>query len=461
MDFKDQIRFIGSTITKTKDRITTEEATKNAFIMPFIRALGYDVFNPLEVVPEYTADVGIKKGEKVDYAIFKNNELILLIECKKIDSELNIDNESQLFRYFTSSHAKFAILTNGETYKFYSDTEDTNRMDNKPFLQFDITKIKENQIRELKKFCKDNFNSDEILDSAITLKYSNSVREILISELKEPSEDFVAFFVKKTGNRASKKIMEQFSEIVKITFKQFIDDSVTDRLQNALKEEVKKENINEEELQENSSTEDSKIITTEEELEAFRIIKAILIAKIPADKITYKDSQSYFAILYGTKRTNWICRLVLNENKKVLTFPNGEHFKIKDINELYEYKEKFIHSSVERLNNDHSCDKEDLKKKLTVLFQDGTQICETKSIDTFIKSIEKIGFERVISLGLKCRKVDLISKQKQVIETNDDRNDMVREYKGYFIVSNSSTEHKIKLLKEISDKLALNLKIEI
>lgn len=255
--------------------------------------------------------------------------------------------------------------------------------------------------------------------------------------------------------------MEQFSEIVKITFKQFIDDSVTDRLQNALKEEVKKENINEEELQENSSTEDSKIITTEEELEAFRIIKAILIAKIPADKITYKDSQSYFAILYGTKRTNWICRLVLNENKKVLTFPNGEHFKIKDINELYEYKEKFIHSSVERLNNDHSCDKEDLKKKLTVLFQDGTQICETKSIDTFIKSIEKIGFERVISLGLKCRKVDLISKQKQVIETNDDRNDMVREYKGYFIVSNSSTEHKIKLLKEISDKLALNLKIEI
>lgn len=48
--------------------------------MPFISALGYDVFNPTEVIPEFTADVGTKKGEKVDYAIKKDDKIIILIE---------------------------------------------------------------------------------------------------------------------------------------------------------------------------------------------------------------------------------------------------------------------------------------------------------------------------------------------------------------------------------------------
>ena len=83
MDFIEEIRNLSGRITKQKDLIQTEEATKNAFVMPFINLLGYDVFSPTEVVPEFTADVGTKQGEKVDYAIFKDNEVIMLIECKK------------------------------------------------------------------------------------------------------------------------------------------------------------------------------------------------------------------------------------------------------------------------------------------------------------------------------------------------------------------------------------------
>lgn len=71
MDFQDYVKQISENIPKIKDQILTEEATKNAFIMPFIQALGYNVFNPLEVVPEFTCDIGTKKGEKVDYAIMK------------------------------------------------------------------------------------------------------------------------------------------------------------------------------------------------------------------------------------------------------------------------------------------------------------------------------------------------------------------------------------------------------
>jgi len=133
MDFKDQIKQLGERVIRLKDQIQTEEATKNAFIMPFIQALGYDVFNPLEVVPEFTADIGIKKGEKVDYAIMKEGQPIILIECKWWGDNLDVHN-SQLFRYFHTTKSKFGLLTNGIQFRFYTDLMETNKMDEKPFL---------------------------------------------------------------------------------------------------------------------------------------------------------------------------------------------------------------------------------------------------------------------------------------------------------------------------------------
>ena len=103
MDFKDTIKQLAERIDKLKDNIQTEEATKNAFIMPFINALGYDVFNPLEVIPEMNCDIGSKKGEKIDYAIIKDGEPIILIECKHWKQNLNL-HDNQLLRYFTVSN---------------------------------------------------------------------------------------------------------------------------------------------------------------------------------------------------------------------------------------------------------------------------------------------------------------------------------------------------------------------
>ncbi len=174
MDFKDQIRQMGERVVKLKDQIFTEEATKNAFIMPFIQVLGYDVFNPIEVVPEFISDIGIKKGEKVDYAIFKDGHASILIECKHWKQKLDI-HDNQILRYFNVSKAKFAILTNGIIYKFYTDLIEPNKMDEKPFLEFDITEIKDQQIEELKKFHKSYFDLANILSSASELKYTNEV----------------------------------------------------------------------------------------------------------------------------------------------------------------------------------------------------------------------------------------------------------------------------------------------
>ncbi len=195
IEIKDQIKQLGDRFSNLKDQILTEEATKNAFIMPFLQLLGYDVFNPIEVVPEYVTDIGTKKGEKIDYAIFKDGNPTILIEWKHWAQNLNV-HDGQILRYFHVSKAKFGLLTNGVTYRFYTDLVDANKMDEKPFLEFNINEIKDNQIEELKKFHKTLFDANSITSNASELKYTNELKNLLQQELANPSADFVKHFAK-------------------------------------------------------------------------------------------------------------------------------------------------------------------------------------------------------------------------------------------------------------------------
>jgi len=138
MDLIDKINEMAARIPKQIEHISTEEATKNALVMPFINALGFNVFDPTEVVPEFTADVGTKKGEKVDYAIVRDGKPILLFEVKCTGTDLNNVHASQLYRYFSVTEARFGILTDGVIYRFYSDLDAPNKMDEKPFFVFDL-----------------------------------------------------------------------------------------------------------------------------------------------------------------------------------------------------------------------------------------------------------------------------------------------------------------------------------
>lgn len=315
MDLIDILKQLADRVIKLKDQIATEEATKNAFIMPFLQALGYDVFNPLEVVPEYVTDIGTKKGEKIDYAIFKDNVPTILIECKHWSKNLDL-HDGQLLRYFHVSNAKFGILTNGITYRFYTDLVEPNKMDEKPFFEFDISDLKEAQVEELKKFHKSYFEIDKIVNTASELKYTNEIKAILNSELKNPSETFVKFFVSSVyPGRATEKIMFQFTELVKKSTAQVLSDLITDRLKSALNKE---KHLTDQQPEANvlPEQEENKIITTDEELEAFLIIKTILRQKIDSKRIVYRDAQSYFSILLDDNNRKTICRLYLNGSKK-------------------------------------------------------------------------------------------------------------------------------------------------
>ncbi len=351
MDLKAQLKQISDRIISLKDQIQTEEATKNAFIMPFIQALGYDVFNPVEVVPEFISDFGIKKGEKIDYAIFKEGKPTILIECKDWRQNL-MNHDGQSSRYFHVSKAKFGVLTNGIIYKFYSDLVEPNKMDEKPFLEFDITEIKDNQIDELKKFHKTNFDVESIVNTASELKYTNELRHLFTQEITDPSADFVKHFARQVyPSVITVKVLEQFTNLLKKSIQHHISDLISVRLKTALS----KEEQTIKEVEENLAPKtESKVETTEQELEGFMIVKSILRQHIPADRVTYRDAQSYFAIFLDDNNRKPICRLYLNGNKKFIATLDEQKKEIKieitSLDDIFNHSDILI-KTAETLNN--------------------------------------------------------------------------------------------------------------
>lgn len=363
MDFKDSIRQISERVEGLKENLHTEEATKNALILPFISALGYDVFNPLEVLPEMCCDIGTKKGEKVDYAIMRDGKPIILIECKHWEQDLSL-HDNQLLRYFNVSEAKFGVLTNGIVYKFYTDLEEPNRMDTRPFLEVNLLDLRDTQVEELKKFHKSYFNVNNILSSASELKYLGELRTVIGKEFTTPTPDLVRYFGKQVYDGVfSPKVLEQFTGLVKRTIGNIINDTISERLKAAIKEEdeaptkAAEASVGAETTrttEEAPAAPASKIVTTEEELQAYYIIKALLLGTVPTKRVTYKDTQTYFAVfIEGTSRKT-LCRLYFDSpTNKRLTFLDDSrrelHNKIKSIDDIYNFREELIAAATKLL----------------------------------------------------------------------------------------------------------------
>ena len=346
VDFIDQLKVLASRIESTKEVIQTEEATKNAMIMPFIQLLGYDVFNPLEVTPELVADIGTKKGEKVDYAILKDGKPIVLFECKKCGADLGINHASQLFRYFHVTEARFGVLTNGLVYRFFTDLEQPNKMDEKPFLEFNILDFKDQEVEELKKFAKSSFDLDTILVTANELKYTRAIRNLLSDWMTNPSEDFVRLVSADllSGRRFTPAVKDQFTPITKRAFQQLISDRINERLKVAMRPEtlVVSSPAATDVTQQKEIEDDGKdVATTIEEIEGFHIVKSILRDVINPRRIFMRDAQSYCAVLMDDNNRKPICRLRFNNNAKlVLGLFNGkdeERISLTDVDEIYSY----------------------------------------------------------------------------------------------------------------------------
>ncbi|MEG5465370.1 type I restriction endonuclease [Enterobacter chuandaensis] len=346
MEFTERLNALSNKIKQQIDVINTEEGTKTAFVMPFIHnVLGYDVFDPSEVTPEFVCDIGTKKGEKIDYAIMKNNDVQILIECKKIGEPLNINHASQLFRYFHVTNARISILTNGRNYKFFTDLDAPNKMDEKPFLEVDLLDIDENIIPELKKLTKSSFDLESIINAAGELKYVSQIKKILHSQLNNPEDDFVKFFASRVYDGIlTQKVRDSFLNLTKKASSQYINDQVNERLKSAITgiTPVITETSNEpSHIEEEDHKDESDVITTLEELEGYHVVKAITRAVLEAPRITHRDTKSYFGILVDDNNRKPICRLHFNRTQKYIGLfdieKNETRHPISTVDDIYSF----------------------------------------------------------------------------------------------------------------------------
>ncbi|MDG4985534.1 type I restriction endonuclease [Lactococcus lactis subsp. lactis] len=346
---KDALKSLGTRIETLAPSITNEEQTKNAFIMPFFQTLGYDVFNPLEFVPEFTADVGIKKGEKVDYAMVIDGAPQILIECKSINENLT-NHDSQLFRYFGTTSSKFGLLTNGKEYRFYTDLDEQNKMDSTPFLTVDLTNIKDNQFLELAKFHKENFDVDKITSSAAELKYLNNLKGFLTDNLNDPSETFVAYLVSQIYDGIkTKSTLEKFTPIIKKGFNQFITERVNEKLSAALNTSVETKTVDEVEEITEVVSDDNGIITTPEELEAFTVFKVTTKDFIDPSRLYYRDTKRYFGILIDDNSRKWVFRFYQKATKNLIEIRDIGTFEISSPLDIAGYQDQ-IKTAIENYN---------------------------------------------------------------------------------------------------------------
>ncbi|AFY69992.1 Restriction endonuclease, type I, EcoRI, R subunit/Type III [Thalassoporum mexicanum PCC 7367] len=319
MDFIDEIRTLAQRIEKQQEHIQTEEATKNAFIMPFIQALGYNVFNIMEVCPEYTADYPGLKGKKVDYAILMEGKPVILFECKWCGETLeNPRHSSQLHAYFHVTEAKFGVLTNGIIYRFYTDIEKDNVMDEKPFFEFNLLEFTDASVNELKRFSKTGFNPDELGDAARDLLYTKGIKRIMAEQFTNPDNEFVKFFAKQVySGRLTENVVEKFAVLTKKSLKEFINDRIADRLQSVIDlpdPDANEKDTESDEESELESEPSNGIVTTEAEMQSYYIVKSILGGMVDTERIQHKDTRSYFGINLDGKATKTICRVRIYED---------------------------------------------------------------------------------------------------------------------------------------------------
>lgn len=354
--FEDKLADVARRARDYSATLETEEATKTALVMPFIsQVLGYDVFDPSEVVPEFVADLGLKRGEKIDYAIIRDGKVNILIEAKKVGEDLSLAHASQLVRYFHTSDARIGVLTNGRVWHFYTDLEKPNILDERPFLVLDLLDIDPVTLPNLEQLAKGSFDLESVIAAAEELKYVSALKREIAAELSQPSEEFVRLFAKRVyGGIMHARAVETFTSLTEKAAKQYVNDRVNSRLKTALADQapligalpqeppvpapatvaaVGEAAVSVEVTPETTSK--PGVVTTEDEMDGYRIIKAILAGVVPMSRVYMRDAASYCSIILDDNNRKPIARFHFDgRTKRIVLFDAAKEQTRVDIDSL-------------------------------------------------------------------------------------------------------------------------------
>lgn len=346
MDLTTKLVELEKRTAQHRELLLTEEAAKTALVLPLLQALEYDVFNPAEVIPEFTADVGIKKGEKVDYAICIDGKLTMLIECKPSSMDLDLKHASQLFRYFSTTDARIAVLTNGVVYQFYSDIDQPNKMDDKPFFIFSMDAIRRADPATLDRFRKSQFDIDDIIAEAGRLKLQSLMRVELEREFANPSEEFVRMMAARVQQgRLTPAIKGQLGNVLALSIASLIREKVNDRLTSALNV-ANPSPVPIPQGQSDDMSAGDGVNTTDDEINGFRIVQAIAARHVDPRRVVIRDSKSYCAILLDDNNRKTLARLHFNSptTRYLGTFIDKEETRhaVSALTDIYKFEDRII-----------------------------------------------------------------------------------------------------------------------
>ena len=340
MAFEDEITRHAEQIKTRLPFIKGEEAAKQALVVPFLQVLGYDVWDPREVQPEYIADFAKKKAngqmEKIDYALHMGGAPAVFIECKSADKELD-EHDAQLARYFNATPSvRVAVLTNGVRLKIFTDLQQPNIMDDKPWLDVDLRSVRQAEIDALKRLRRADFDAEQVVGLAEEMVYYNVIVAFMATQLRDPSEAFVRFIAGEipTIGRVTSKIVERLTPIIR----KAIQASIVAHVERSFSREPEPITESPQPPQPQtpaiavSAAGEARegVVTTPEELEGFSMISKMIKEVNPDAVVSYRDSKSYFTIIQKNVR-KWFVRLGVERHPYWVAF---RHVKVEEAKRL-------------------------------------------------------------------------------------------------------------------------------
>jgi hypothetical protein len=334
--FEEQLRHHATHVEEMGIHCISEETTKQALILPLLNILDFTAHNPLKVQSEYLADFpGIKKTERVDYALFHNGQPVMYVEAKAYREKLG-NHAPQLARYFNSTPGvRIAALTNGQIWKFFTDLKLENVMDDKPFFVVDFLDLKDSDIEELARFSYDHIQTESIRTFAEDQAYLAKFKEVIQTSLRELDPDFVKFVITKASPnlRMTQKIVDSMTPLVKRAVAEAMTGMVVNSLNLPPESSIVENEIEAVLHHEDDDIVDpcnSKIVTTKDERRLFEVAKTLLKIRLADTELVAKDTESYFAILFQGKNNRWLIRYNSNKKRPTIQFtvPLTEQYRL-------------------------------------------------------------------------------------------------------------------------------------
>lgn len=321
MGLNEDLRQLSEQVRRRLEHVKSEEATKQALVLPLFQVLGYDVYDPTEVRPEYVADFAKKRPgggmEKVDYMLNVAGAPAIFVECKPTGAAPE-DHDGQLARYFNATPSvRVGVITNGVRYRFFTDLQTPNVMDARPFFEFDVLSFTDRDVENLRTFARDSFNAAAVQNAAEEIIYTDRLTSLVNEVLRNPSENFVRFLLGEldlVSGRVTAKVVERFTPIVR----RAIQGTLLEMMTRSLQQEIASPTApapapaqvpvpSAPASSAAPAESESRVVTTPEELELFAIVQRICATSAQAVPIAYKDTGTYFGINLG-KVTQWFIR---------------------------------------------------------------------------------------------------------------------------------------------------------